>query len=279
MAERPRPLGEAELERALTDLGSRLAYPPTPELAQSVRRRLVARPTRARAFWAPFPFGRSPALALVALVVLAGAALVVSPAACTAVAERLGLRGITITYLPAVPPLTQAGASTGLRLGERLTLAEAQARVAYRILLPSLPELGAPDEVYLGQPPPDGQVALVYHARPDPAQGAEGGVGLLLTQFRGDLVPGGFGKGLAPDAGKGLGPETRLEAVTVGGAPGYWIEGQPHLFFYRDPTGQVRQENVRLVGNTLLWEQAGLTLRLESALGKSEALRIAASVR
>lgn len=46
-----------------------------------------------------------------------------------------------------------------------------------------------------------------------------------------------------------------------------------------DTSGQVREERVRLAGNVLPQEQAGLTLRLESALSQAEALRVAASVR
>jgi hypothetical protein len=57
-----------------------------------------------------------------------------------------------------------------------------------------------------------------------------------------------------------------------------WIEGQPHTVLYRDSDGQVREERSRLAANTLLWEQSGLTLRLESSLSKDEAIRIAEGV-
>ena len=79
----------------------------------------------------------------------------------------------------------------------------------------------------------------------------EEGIGLLLTEFRGDLLPppGAYDKGLAPDSGKGLGPGTQLEELSVNGGRGYWIEGWPHLYFYRDAAGQVRQGTTRLVGN------------------------------
>jgi hypothetical protein len=152
-----------------------------------------------------------------------------------------------------------------------LTLDEARARVAYPVLVPTLPELGAPDEVYLSEPPAGGQVALVYAAAPGRAAAAETGAALLLMQFRGSTDEGFLGKG--------LGPGTRLEPVTVNGARGYWIEGAPHFFFHQDEAGQARQEAIRLAGNVLLWEQGDLTLRLEGAMSKDEALRIAATVR
>src|SRR5437660_6613446 len=69
----PIRLGDADLERALRDLGRRYPYPPTPNLAATVRARIVVRPiapVRPIALW------RDPRrLALVAavLLVLAGA--------------------------------------------------------------------------------------------------------------------------------------------------------------------------------------------------------------
>lgn len=61
--------------------------------------------------------------------------------------------------------------------------------------------------------------------------------------------------------------------------PTYWLTGTPHLFWYTDATGAVTMERIRLAGNTLLWSQGGLVFRLESALPRAAALRIAASVR
>jgi hypothetical protein len=160
-----------------------------------------------------------------------------------------------------------------LRLGRRVGLGEVEAQVQYRVLRPTLSELGPPDEVYVGEPPPGGQVAFVYRARPGLPDAAETGVGLLMMQFRGGLEtdPGSFMKM--------LGPGTSLEQVMVAGAGGLWIEGRLHTFFYRDARGQPQSESVRLAGNVLLWEQASLTLRLEGPLTKERALEIAASVR
>jgi hypothetical protein len=138
------------------------------------------------------------------------------------------------------------------------------------LLVPTLPVLGEPDAVYLGQNVSGGEVSLVYGVRDGLPKTAQPGVGLLFSEFRGEIEPAFFGKVLS--AG------TTLEPVMVNGGRGFWIEGAPHLIFYRDASGQVHDEQLRLAGNTLLWEQDGLTLRLESALTKDEALRIAASV-
>ena len=83
MAEHARPLTPTELEHALTDLGAHLAYPPTPNLARSVRLRLAAEPARrpSRLPWPAFLTNltdpsprRAVALGFVALLLLLVAA-------------------------------------------------------------------------------------------------------------------------------------------------------------------------------------------------------------
>jgi len=71
-----------------------------------------------------------------------------------------------------------------------------------------------------------------------------------------------------------------VEPVAVNGQPGFWIQGAPHLFFYRvgGSTGSIEQETLRLAGNTLIWTQGNLLLRLEAQVDKATALRIAASI-
>jgi len=70
-------------------------------------------------------------------------------------------------------------------------------------------------------------------------------------------------------------PGTRVETVTVQGRTGYWIEGAPHEFFYRDASGEVVPETLRLAANVLLWETNGITVRIESALARDEVVRVA----
>jgi len=96
-------------------------------------------------------------------------------------------------------------------------------------------------------------------------------VGALLTQFR--------GRPEQPVAAKGIPPDGIVEAIEVAGQPGFWIEGEAHVFLYRGPDGGLRDERYRLAGNVLLWERDGLTFRLESALPKERALAIAASLQ
>jgi hypothetical protein len=79
--------------------------------------------------------------------------------------------------------------------------------------------------------------------------------------------------------GKATGPGTRIVPVEVNGGPGFWLEGAPHLYFYRDPAGIVVQETLRLAGNTLVWVQNGVTVRLEAQVDQATALRLAATFR
>jgi hypothetical protein len=114
-------------------------------------------------------------------------------------------------------------------------------------------------------------VSLVYRHNTKVPTTTEEGIGLLLTEFRGDLAP--------QLIEKMVGAGTTVEELTVDGAPGVWISGEPHVFLYRDERGDVREETLRLAGNTLLFERGNLLVRIESSLSREEALEVAASLR
>ncbi len=251
-----------DLERELRDLGAAIAFPPTPDLADPVRRRLAASERAPRRF----SFRRGAVLALAVLVVALGAVLAV-PQARTAVLEWLGLRGVTIERVPAAPTTPAAGRTlreldAHLELGRRVTLDEARSAVRYPLVVPPA-ELGRPHALYLSEAAPGGQVAFVYR---DEAE-----VTALFTEFRAELDEGFIHKT--------AGPGTEIEAVTVNGEPGWWLAGEPHEFVYVDPeTREPRAETLRLATNTLLWQRGELTLRLEGDLTRDEALVIARAV-
>jgi RNA polymerase sigma factor (sigma-70 family) len=239
-----------------------------------------------------------PALLAAVLLALAGGALALFPPARSAIGERLGLRGVRIEHVPAVPPAPASPAAPAtpapagpeppgpgaggeppapppvgprLGLGQPVSLEAARPGLSFAPLLPSLPELGPPDEAYAAADTPGGRLTLLYRARPGLPEAGETGAALLVTEMRGSVGPAGT-------VTKLLGPQTRLEEVAVNGGRGYWIEGQAHVVFVRDSGGAVRDETLRLAGNTLLWEQGGLTLRLELAGSREQALRIAAAM-
>lgn len=244
----------SELERALLELGRHLEYPLTPDIAGTVRARLAERRPAPR--WTR---RRALALALVVLAVAAGAVMAV-PQARTAVLDWLGIRGVEIEFVESLPEVRVEGE---LALGERVTLAQARARAPYRVLVPTLEGLPAPDEVYLAGGAGRTRISFVY--------GSASRVRLLLTQFRGNRAP--------ELVKKVLGPGTKASFVTVDGSPAVWLDGKPHRFLYVDPSGEPREETLRLAGNTLLWQRGELTLRLEGRLSREEALDVARSVR
>lgn len=277
------------LEALLVEVGPLLAYPPTGDLSGAVVARLRLAPrSQAEPFSARLgawlglrrrparvpgaAWGRRPAWGLVAatlaVFVLAGsAALALSPAARHAVAGWLGLRGVRIT-LHADGPLPSPRFQL-LDLGDRVRLADAQERVPFRILLPVGLE---PDEVYVDEVVvPGGQVSAVYAEGPGLPKASLLGAGMLVSEFRGQIDREPLQKEIHPGS-------TDVRSVTVNGGPGYWIEGRPHLVFFVDERGRPISQTVRLAGNVLLWEQGGLTLRLESALSLEGALAIAESI-
>lgn len=274
-------LDAGQLGARLKDLGVRIDYPPTPDMAAAVRARIVAQAS-SRSFWRGLLAGpaRAPrAQRRLALAVVVAAAvlalLALNPSTRDAVARFIGLKGVVITRAPhplptPYPPPTPLPAG-GLDLGQRISLSEARTRVRFNVLVPGLPELAQPDQVYFNLPPVGGEVTLLYLARPGYRAAPQTGVGVLISEFRGDLQPGFFGKL--------LGPGTQVEEVSVGGVRGFWISGSPHEFFYQDSSGQIQTETLRLAGNTLLWERAGVTYRVELAGDKATALRIATSMR
>ncbi len=261
----PRRITDVELERVLRDLGPRYPYPPTPNLASRVRGRISVQPV------APprrFELWRGPRrLALVAavLLVLLGAAAVANPVTRDAIAHFFHVRGVIVNRQAS--PLPSFSPVTPLNLGRRTTLAEAQSRVKFSIAVPD--ELGAPDAVYIVSDIPGGEVALAYTPRPGIPLVTQTGLGVLITEFRGDLVPGFIGKS--------LGEGTTAQEVSVNSDPGWWIAGEPHMIVVQ-ADGQERPETLRMAANTLIWEHAGVTYRIESDLSKTDAFRIAAGL-
>lgn len=256
----------AELEDRLTELGRHLNYPPTPNLAVGIRARLE-RPASVQ------PVRWRVGLAAAAVLLLGIGTLIAVPATRDAIAGFFGIKGVIIQRVPsnATPTPTGSDSSLGnrLQLGREVTLENAQAALSYPIVLPS--GLGLPDAVYLIQPVSRQAVALVYFPRPGLPATTETGVGALIVEFPG-AVAGGL---ITKTAESG----TTIEEVIVSGRTGYWISGKPHSFYFTNQRGEVEQETLRLAGNTLLWNQGSLTIRIESGLTEQEALATANSMR
>ena len=254
----------AELEERLNELGRYLDYPHAAGLAATVGRRL-REPARRRS-----RFTRV-LLAAAAIAALALAALIAFPPSRDAIAGFLGLRGVIVERVPTRPSASATSGPLGqrLQLGSEVTLAQARAAVSYRLLVPG--SLGDPDQVYLLNPPSRQAVALVYLPRAGLPASVGTGVGLLLIEFPGKLE--------SPFMEKMLGPDATLEQVSVNGQRGFWVSGSPHGFLYLAPNGEVLDDTYRLAGNTLIWNQGALLIRIEADVSKERALGIAASVQ
>jgi hypothetical protein len=250
-----------DLERQLALLRDEAAWPRTPDIAGAVAARIAAEPPPRRTV--PFPpvrglsrgLGGSRAAAVAVAVAVAVLAVAVTLAAAPGVRARIAdWLGIGAVRIERVDRLPDTGPAADLGLGRRTTLAGA--RRAAPVPVPVLGALGAPDAVYVDTA--GGSASVVYLARPG-LPPATRRIGALLTIF-----PGG-------DVGvvkKLLGAATSVTGVDVDGALGVFISGDRHV---------VVPPN-RLAGNTLLWVRGDATYRLETALGRDAALRLARSV-
>ena len=265
---------DRELERELRELGSLIDYPPTPNVARAARNVLdEAANEQSRRLRRAFPTIRWAAVAAAFVLVVAVPTL--SPGLRATVSDWF-VAGTLYqgTGVDAGSPerqseadapaagVSKSGTSPALAprfSGEQISLREARARMDGALLLPRMPKLGKPDEVYAAGTSRKKDAMLVYRSGLPPLGGT--GISLVLTEIPGDVEP-------AYLSGKTtVGSE--LERVSVGEGSGYWSSGG-RLPSAMDP---------RLPGPVLLWEQGGVALRLEADVQKEQAIRIAESVR
>jgi len=235
-----------DLERALEALGADVDFPPTPDLAAGVLSRLpvqLRRRTGRRWWWAA-------AAAIVLLV------LVALPGPRAAIADLLGIGAVRVTIVDAVPPSATVRPPTGVEV----TIDEAQAETDFDVLEPETP----PDAVFLDDAVPGGMVTLAYEAD-------GGGAALFITQLTATTDEAILGKS--------VGPGTSLVVVDVAGTPGFWIEGEPHVVLLIDRGGEIREDAARLAGNTLIVVRDNVTIRIEGAVSREDAVEIATSLR
>ncbi len=135
-------------------------------------------------------------------------------------------------------------------LGQRYASIGEAGRVAgFRPLAPN--GLGTPDLVYWRADP--GVITLVYRPRPGlPAVRDDPEIGALVMEARG--------------------------SVAVNGAQGFWVTGAQHGFFFYQHGAGGQGDNFRLSGDALVWNQAGLVVRIESGLTEDRALQMAGTV-
>lgn len=264
----------AELERDLRALGEAIRFPPTPPLAANVAAQLrtapVSAPTRPSAPKRPIagqngPLGRRVAagVALLGTVALAGA-LATAPAARELATELLGLSSVRIESGSRLEPRQPEPP----RLGPEVSLRTARRATGFDVLVPDA--LGPPDSVHVNRRAPGDEVTLAYAARPGLPEARETGLGLLVTEVRGDLV-GAYIRKL-------VSPRVEVERLRLFGRPAVWIAGAPHLFAYEGAAG-FAEARLRLATNTLLCERGGVLVRIEAEISERRAVEVARSLR
>ena len=246
------------MEAELRELGRELDVPPAASPAAAVRQRLEGPAVRR-----PHPAPRGTGVlrrwrpawraALIVVAVLA-VLLAATPQGRAVVAHVLRFAGVELQQEPGPAPSPRSGAS--LPGERRMSLAEARQHVSFPILVPAA--LGRPSEVVVSD---GGRVAsLIYRRTP---------YGLVrMDEFAGHLDPVFFQKFIH------VGDVT---VVRVNGRKGMWVKG-PHVLMYVTRDGTPAVASARLTtGNTLIWGNRQVALRLEGNLSKTEALAIAGS--
>jgi hypothetical protein len=264
----------ATLEAALGDLAIAVEFPATPPIATVVGDRIRSGELPTDAGWSALlrrwlagswlPRGRlmrGMALGLLAALLIAAAAVAVGIAIG-------GLRIVTSDQTPAPLP---SGVASARAFGFEVSLDEARRRAGFEIVTPGLATIGPPDHVFYLPSPLGGTISLVWGDRPGYPADPKTRIALVVTEFRADVGPDYWEKLINTG--------TRVQPTTVRSAAAYWVAGGTHFFFYRDASGQVVNTTMRLVGTSLIWEQGGLTLRVEGAQTLDAARRVAASIK
>jgi len=239
------------LERQLAGLAADYPFPQTPDLAGMAADRLA--PART-----PWTLPWRLAVVLAAAAVALGGTLALSSTARGALADLFDfVPGVRIERVERLPDMvfSRSGA-----YGEQVSLAEAERRAPFELLLPEA--LGEPD--------------LAYHYR-DRAGAA------VVTVVWGDRANARAVLTIWPLdsllAHKIIGHGTYAESVQVRGTTGMWISGIEHAVFYLGLDNGEHRADAALAGNVLVWQEGDLAYRLEAGLTLERALELAAELR
>lgn len=230
-----------DLEFALTDLGRHIEVP-NADLSGAIMQRLRSSPHHTAS---PSRPGGVRWVAVAAAIVVV-ALISVLPSPRRAIADLFGVDGISIEVREQLPSLDPQ--ATGLNLGDLVGAGEIGGLVDFELAYPS--SLGPPEEIYLRND------LVTFSYRPSRALPTTQvkGVGALFTQFRGSFEPN-------------VQKQTpKVRPVVVRGVGGYFIPVE-HVVYLVDAEGRPRTDTQRLAGKVLLWQEGGITYRLEAQLG------------
>ena len=249
-------MNEEELSRALGRLGPELAFPDTPSIVPAVMARLSTERSAGRR--PPLPgaalWSRRRVLVLVAVGVLAVLAV--------AAAARYAIGSFEIRVQPGVVPGPSTPPFAPDVLGEPVAPDVAAALAGFEAALPAGP---SPDETYVVDSP-FGDPSLVFAWAPTatyPAiPGTDWGLVLVAAQGETELVV------------KTIDRFEDLVELRVNGERAFWIP-VPHVLSLQTDRGV---QTYAVGGNVLIWRGVdGLAYRLETSLGRPDAVAIAES--
>jgi hypothetical protein len=274
-------------EKRLISIASRLEYPRTPDIAGSVTTRVTTRlqpVTRPRFRLA----SKAVAWSLTIILVLCSSLMLIPPARAAIIEfiqigiVRIFPRAVQPTpeptgTTPSMPEMpvtatpfamapvtaTPAAPSSDLipvlsQIAGETSLADAQKRVSYSILLPTYPaDLGEPDYVYVQDA--EGYMTILVWL--DPHQPDE----VLMSLH---FLPAGS---WAIDKRQ---PQV-IDDTNVDGKRALWTIGPYPLRLYN---GELEFKRL-ITGHVLVWEDGDITYRLETDVSMEEAVKIAESLQ
>ncbi|MGB2696074.1 MAG: DUF4367 domain-containing protein [Dehalococcoidia bacterium] len=253
--ERDREL--VQMETLLQRAADSFPFPATPDLRVAVRAELERRSHAAdrwRGGW------RRPALGLatgVAVVVVGLLAAIAIPRSRSAIAEFLHLNHVVIKQEQSGSPTPPVLAPSNFARPSNLE--EASGIVDFPLRLPTNNGKALrPDAVYLQAEEFNATIVIL----------AYGNAGYDIFETR-DAYIEKLVRGPAP-----------VEQITFSGHDAYWVKRGGHIVQSLDALGRLVIETRRTVERaTLIWEQNGVTYRIESSLSEGETVAVAESLR
>jgi hypothetical protein len=251
-----RPLTDEQLSGALAALWGDVAFPQAPALTTAVTARLTADRTGGVR-------PRMPGLALlerrrVLILVAVGLLALLAIAGAT----RLAIGAFEVRVQPKATPSASLPPVEPSALGDPVSQHVAAARAGFE---PALPPGPRPEEVYLIESD-FGDAGILYAWRPSAAypriEGTEWGLMLIVVQGDDEFVT------------KTVDRFDALVDVKVNGDRAFWIPA-PHEVSIRTDHGS---ETFSVTGNVLIWQVGDLSYRLETSLGRADAIALAESM-
>jgi hypothetical protein len=231
-----------KLPEHLRALGRGMSVQVPDDLADRVLAEISVAPVKRTPAWRRWSAG------LAALAVAAGVSVAVSAPVRAALVHVFGFGGVEVRYAPGPAPAS----TPRLPRAHRTDIESAQREVGFHIRVPAI--LGEPESVTVA----DGRVVSLHYTQPAGP--------VRIDQFEGDLG--------AMWAKYAEGP---AQYTTVDGLEALWFN-EPVVLIYIDAQGIERRESSRLTDGSLVWNDDGVTFRLDGVRPLEDAITVARSM-